>query len=363
MENEDLLSSVFDSLPVGVVLLDEHANVVLYNRAEEQMAGRKRQQVIGRSFFDDVAPCTNIVGLGTDYRAQVAAGTLHKNLNFRFPRPFVEEPRDVHLRLDALRIQDRPYGLLVVEDISAARAVERTKDYLVRMLAHDMNNPLSIMTLAFDLLGAEAKDGEEDELWASARYAARRLRDMVVNLFDITRLQTSGVPSRIITQDVVPTLSASLAMAHGLADPKGVKLNLVSDPSLSMDCDTELLRRALDNLLDNAIRYSPPKRRVTVRAVTEGDHVLFRIEDEGPGIPLDVRQLLFKAFVRGDSREDAILEHHGLGLAFVDLVAREHGGSVTVDCPSSGGSVFTLRLPIETPHFDVGGTSKNASIV
>lgn len=84
--------------------------------------------------------------------------------------------------------------------------------------------------------------------------------------------------------------------------------------------------------------------------------MLFHVEDEGPGIPMDVRQLLFKAFVRGDSREDAILEHHGLGLAFVDLVAREHGGSVTVDCPSNGGSVFTLRLPIETPHFDVMGS-------
>lgn len=350
MDTGDLLSSVFDSLPVGVVLLDEHANVVLYNRAEEQMAGRTRQQVIGRNFFDDVAPCTNIVGLGADYREQVADGTLHKVLNFRFPRPFVEEPRDVRLRLDSLRIQGLPYGLLVVEDVSATRAVERTKDYLVRMLAHDMNSPLSIVTLAFDLLGDEVKGAEEDELWASARYAARRLRDMVVNLFDITRLQTSGVPSRITAQDVIPTLNASVAMAHGLADPKSVELNLVAPPSMSLDCDVDLLRRALDNLLDNAIRYSPPKRRVTLRATRADDVAVFCVEDEGPGIPSDVQQLLFKAFVRGDSEEDAHLEHHGLGLAFVDLVAREHGGSVGVDCPSGGGSVFTLRLPVETPH-------------
>ncbi|MFK7999658.1 MAG: ATP-binding protein [Polyangiales bacterium] len=352
MDNRDLLSSVFDSLPVGVVLLDELGNVVLYNRAEEEMAGRKRQQVIGRNFFEDVAPCTNVVGLGTDYRAQVVDGTLQKLVNFRFPRPFVEEPRDVRLRLDALRIQGRPYGLLVVEDVSAARAVERTKDYLVRMLAHDMNSPLTIVTLAFDLLGDEAKGGSDDELWASARYAARRLRDMVVNLFDITRLQTSDVPSRVSAQDVVPTLSASVAMAHGLADPKGVELDLVVAPSLTLDCDSDLLRRALDNLLDNAIRYSPPKRHVTLRALIDGDSALFHVEDEGPGIPQDVQQLLFKAFVRGDTKEDATLEHHGLGLAFVDLVAREHGGSVSVHCPPSGGSVFTLRLPIETPHLE-----------
>lgn len=352
MDNGDLLSSVFDSLPMGVVLLDEDATVVLYNRAEERMAGRTRQQVIGRNFFDDVAPCTNIVGLGTNYGEQVADGTLHKVLNFRFPRPFVEEPRDVRLRLDSLHIQGRPYGLLVVEDVSATRAVERTKDYLVRMLAHDMNSPLSIVTLAFDLLGDEVEDAEEEELWASARYAARRLRDMVVNLFDITRLQTSGVPSRITSQDVVPTLSESVTLARGLADPKAVELNLVSPPSLSLDCDAELLRRALDNLLDNAIRYSPPKRRVTLRAEIEGDQAWFRVEDEGPGIPPDVQQLLFKAFVRGDSKEDAHLEHHGLGLAFVDLVAREHGGAVGVDCPSRGGSVFTLRLPLKTPHLD-----------
>lgn len=352
MNEADLLSSVFDSMPVGVVLLDENADVVLYNRAEERLAGRKREQVLGRSFFKEVAPCTNIVGLGTDYRELLVNGTLRKRLNFRFPRPFVEEPRDVHLQLDGLRIQGRPYGLLVVEDVSAVRAVERTKDYLVRMLAHDMNSPLTIVALAFDLLTGKGADGKEDDLWTSARYASRRLRDMVMNLFDITRLQTSDVPSQIIAQDVVPTLNASIALARGLADPKGVELNLVSPPSLWLDFDAELLRRAIDNLLDNAIRYTPAKQRVTLRATKEGAQVLFHVEDEGPGIEPEVRRRLFQAFVRGSSC-DGDTQHHGLGLAFVDLVAREHGGIVSVDCPTHGGSVFTLGLPVETPHFNI----------
>ena len=213
MYEGELLGSVFDALPVGVVLLDEHGDVVFFNRAEERLAGRKRQHVIGRSFFKEVAPCTNVVGLGTDYRAQVNAGDLHKSVNFRFPRPFVQSPRDVRLRLDSLQIQGRPYGLLVVEDVSDTRAVERTKDYLVRMLAHDMNSPLTILTLAFDLLGPEAEGDPEDvSMWVSARSASRRLRDMVVNLFDITRLQTSDVPSQIMKQNVVPILEASVAL-------------------------------------------------------------------------------------------------------------------------------------------------------
>jgi signal transduction histidine kinase len=127
---------------------------------------------------------------------------------------------------------------------------------------------------------------------------------------------------------------------------------VLSPPSLLMDCDAELLRRAIDNLLDNAIRYSPPEARVTLRAATEGAQLVLQVEDDGPGISPEVREALFHVFTRGDSLEDD-LGHHGLGLAFVDLVARQHSGSVSVECPSHGGSVFTLRLPLKTPDLKV----------
>jgi len=351
----EMLSMVLDALPVGVVLLDKNANVVFYNRAEEQLAGRRRENVIGRPFFERVAPCTNVVGLGQDFGTELKNGTLDRDLSFRFPVPYVaNKARDVRLRLEALDIQGEPYGLLMVQDVSAIRAVERTKDYLVRMMAHDMNSPLTVISCALDLADDEHEPNGDDDaaLWTSARAASQRLGDMVGNLFDITRLQSVDVPSRIIRRDIVPVLRASVEMTKGLARARAVDVQLDCAPTLSLDCDVDLVRRAIDNLLDNAIRYSPSRGRVSLRAAPQGKFIVFEIEDDGPGIPEHVQQVLFQAFTRGDLG-DGEKSHHGLGLAFVDLVAREHGGTVAVECPSRGGSIFTLRLPIDRPRFEV----------
>ncbi|MCK5940690.1 MAG: PAS domain-containing protein, partial [Planctomycetes bacterium] len=321
MRELQLMNTVFDALPVGIVVLDEAARVVLYNQAEEQLAGRRRQDIVGRPFFEEVAPCTNVADLGQNYRQRVADGALDTRLDFRFPRPFLDKPRDVQLVLQGFRVDGRPHGLLVVQDVSAIRSIEHTKDGLVRMLAHDMNNPLTVVMGTLDLLDTAGPGADDRDLRASARHASQRLRDMVTNLFEVTRLHTADVPSHFVRCDVTRLLSGSVELARGLAGPRKVVIRFDAPPGLTIECDADLVRRAVDNLLDNAIRCSPAGGQVLVHVARDGDHVAIRIEDEGPGVPEELRRSLFQAFARGATPGESD-HHHGLGLAFVDLVAR-----------------------------------------
>lgn len=343
MPNAVFMQPLLDALPVGVVLIDESSQVVFFNKYEETLAGRNRTQVVGRDFFEEVAPCTKVVDLGFEFRDQLMEGTLSRKLMFRFPRPYLDRARDVQLTLEPLDVLDRRYGLLMVEDVSHVRSVERTKDFLVRMLAHDMNNPLTTITGTLDLI---ALDRESNGLVNEARLAATSLRDMVLNLFDITRLEGADVPSEVAPCDLTTLLQAALAAARTNAPP-GVRLTLDVPDTLLAEIDEQLVRRAVDNLLTNALHASPPAGSVALRAWIEGERALVEVQDEGPGVAEALRNSLFEPFVTSGGAG-----HRGLGLAFVDLVAREHGGTITFDCPPEGGSVFSLALPVEPPQRD-----------
>ena len=286
-----------------------------------------------------------VANLGFEYREQLLAGALSRKLMFRFPRPFIDRPRDVQLTLESFATEGQPYGVLLVEDVGAVRSVERTKDFLVRLLAHDMNSPLTTIMGMFDLLQVPP---ESEKLLTSSQLAVEKLRDLIADLFDITRLEGVDVPSRIMPHNLVPLLRTATETSLVLAGVQGVRVVLDAPDTLPAPVDEHLVRRAVDNLLDNAIRLSPEGGQVTVQAGLEGEQVVISVEDQGPGIPENLRSTLFQSWVKSDSG-GGDLAHHGLGLALVDLVAREHGGTISVRCPPSGGSVFTLHLPLVIP--------------
>ena len=112
-------------------------------------------------------------------------------------------------------------------------------------------------------------------------------------------------------------------------------LELPVDPVFA-DVDPDVMRRALDNLIDNAYRHSRPNQRVIVRVERDGASALIAVIDEGPGIPDAVRGRIFDKFVRADPGSAGT--NHGLGLTLVKLAASAHGGDVTVECPQRGGT-------------------------
>jgi signal transduction histidine kinase len=143
--------------------------------------------------------------------------------------------------------------------------------------------------------------------------------------------------SPTVLADVVARSLRGIRRRAGLAQ---VELAVSLDARLVLDLDAELVRRVVDNLLDNALAVSPPGATITVHLGQYGDHAVLSISDEGPGISPERQALIFEMFTAGADSRGA-----GVGLAFCRQVAEDHGGALTVDSVPGDGATFVLSLP------------------
>lgn len=348
---EDLptLFELLERLPIGVILLDHGGRVRLYNAAEERFARRRREDVLGRAFFEEIAPCFEKTGLAQEFRQRIGREEFSVERAASFALPFRDSPREVRLKMISIRSGDHPFACILLEDVTAWRAMERLKENLAALLVHDMKSPLTVMLGNLSLL--ELQLGQEREIGRrslrDARSAAERLHRMVLGLLDIARIEEGKVPLRLEAFDLrALAVTASCDLA-GVATSHEVSLVWKGDErATEIVADSDLVRRALDNLLDNAMRFAPggSQIEVSIDHLPERARVALCVRDHGPGIPEEERAQVFDKFMQAEPGPRP--GNFGLGLTFVRLAARAHGGEATVTCPSNGGCLFRVELPL-----------------
>ncbi len=346
----EILPELFDHLPVGVVVLDHLGRVAVFNRAEEELARRPRIKVLGREFFREIAPCMDVRDLGGRFVRDIGHKVIDVNVEFSFAHPHADGPRDVRVRMRTFESAGLPYAMLVLEDLSRERAIERMKTRLSELLVHDLKNPLSVVLSSLEFLETRARsvagDVDVHEAIADSVESVRRAQSMLIDLLDVTRLETNVMPlrrERLDAREVVHHAARS-ARAAGRHRQVTVEERVPAEP-LWVEADAGLLRRCLENLTDNAVRYA---RRLVFAAQEVAGRVVFEVIDDGPGIPEEVRARIFERYVQVSSPSTATM-NRGLGLTFVKLSAEAHGGDASVECPPAGGTVFRIALPLVAP--------------
>ena len=343
LRDSPLAAELLEELPIGVIVVDADGKVVLYNRHEERMAQRSRANVVGRSFFTEVAPCMRVRELAEPFERGIAEGRLHEDLELSFPFPFHERPRDVVVRLRSRLLDGKPHGVFFLQDVSASRVVERTRASLTELSVHDLKNPLTAAIVNLEFIAEEVQGGTETHGAAEdGLVAARRLQRMLGNMLDLNRLQTGEMPVVRRRGDARELLRAVAHESRMLARGAGVELDISAEDSLEAPFDEQIMRRALDNLVDNAIRMTPPGGRVRLEGRREGEGVALCVIDEGPGVPAPMRGMIFEPRTRLDDTPGL---NRGLGLTFVRLAVLAHGGRVTVDDAPKRGAVFAMVIP------------------
>lgn len=221
------------------------------------------------------------------------------------------------------------------------------KERLMSFVVHDLKNPVSSIDLqAQTLLRARDLPERARQATQHIRADARNLIRLILNLLDIAKSEEGQLVAHRVEFDFPEMVADVLDAMQINARANGVEL--VSKVTLgppSVRADQDLLRRLLENLIDNAIRHTPEGGSVTVTAARHGGELELGVSDTGSGIAPEMRDRIFEKYVQVEQRSGAVTRSgRGLGLAFCKLVAEAHGGRIAVD-PSPVGAHFRVRLP------------------
>lgn len=224
--------------------------------------------------------------------------------------------------------------------------LQRQQEQLITFIVHDLKNPLTGIQLGLDLLEGSVHEPAAEVQLRRLRETAGYMGRMIGNILDIGRAEQVGMELHPTRFRVAPWLQELLAEVAAPGTAKSNRLTCICPEDLELEADAELLRRMLLNLLDNAFKYSPDKRPVTV-ALSHADAALrLEVRDEGPGIPAASRDFVFEKFARLATGERAMGPGSGLGLAFCRMVAEAHRGRIWVEDNPAGGSLFVAELPL-----------------
>jgi signal transduction histidine kinase len=225
------------------------------------------------------------------------------------------------------------------------RVLEQLRDDLVHMVVHDMRSPLTVLQTSLDLLQrpAAAVSGEGRPDLLAALEATQILTGMANDLLDVSRLEEGRMPIERAECDLTPIAHEVRSALQKLDLDR--RIDIETAGAVSVACDAALVRRVLENLVNNGIRHTPAGSRLRISLSRGPGRVRVAVHDEGHGVPPEAREKIFEKFGTVEARHDRTYHSTGLGLAFCKLAIEAHGGRIGVDAGRPAGSTFWFELP------------------
>jgi len=337
--NETVLESIDD----GLVILDAQGRIQRANPVALRQLGAERApgDVVGialRTLLPDAGLVAHIDHALASREKDVLAGELARDV--------AGSPRRLGYSLVPFHDGTDPGLVLVLRDVTEQRAFEALRTQFMLRASHELRTPLTGLRMAFDLVERKlaAPHGSRDaELTATIRHELSRLAHLVSDLVDLSRLQAESTELHREDTPVAALLEASLARHAARAAEAGVTI-AVDDRcgGCTVSVDRTHIGRVFDNLVDNALRASPPRGTITLRAARHGGEARFDIEDQGAGVPLGLQARIFEPFTQFGGPGGG----PGLGLALAREIVARHGGRIALESQPGQGARFTFVLPL-----------------
>ncbi len=258
-------------------------------------------------------------------------------------KPFQFEEVEARVRTHLeLRQQQRQLR----ESYRRLQQLERLRDGLVHMVAHDMHSPLLAVRGYLDLLKLKASSqlgATELQYLERARQGATQLTEMVTTMLDVSRLEAGQMPLDRSAVDLAAAARAVVASLASLAEGRRVSIDSPTGPVMA-DGDPEILRRVIANLVANAFKFTPEDGEVRIAVEQKEGLARLAVSDTGCGIPPEYHAKIFEKFAQVDQPQCRYST--GLGLTFCKLAVEAHGGQVGVQSQVGQGSTFWFVLPL-----------------
>ena len=325
--------TILEHIEDGVIILDDKARILLINAAARRTFGLWQDDNVSGKTVTDVLPHPDLRAL------------LNKGVNN--PSPHHEIAFDDGRVLSAQYTSISGIGIAVtMQDITYLKQVDRLKNEFVNTVSHDLRSPLTAILGYVDLLDRVGPvNDQQREFIHRVQVSVESITSLVNDLLELGRIE-AGFDSQ---NEVVPLegiLRYSLETVGGQISEKRLNIHL----DLPMDIppirgNPIRLRQMLDNLVGNAIKYTPEGGEISVEMEVQGEQVILRISDNGPGVPPADQPHIFEKFYRASNVPKGV-GGSGLGLAIVKSIVDSHQGRIWIESLLGQGSTFTVVLPL-----------------
>jgi len=351
VKEQGRLAAIFQHSAEGILTVDKALRIIDFNPAMERLTGWSESEVLGRFYYEVLRPRDRQgieLGLQGSPILQAFAGQTVEN------REMVISARDgqrfdVSVTASCVRsARGEPMnGILNVRDITREREQEEQRSTFISVISHELQTPIAIikgyastLTRTDAMLDPEALRSR----LLAVEEEADRLNKLVGNLLYASRIQAGGLQMEIAPLDLSRLVQGVVRRLQARSPDVSVTLDIPPNLPIVM-ADRERIVEVLQNLLDNAIKYSPQRRDMTVACRATGDEVIVSVSDSGIGISLRDQEQIFHRFQRVGHHLTRTIPGAGLGLYICHAIVEAHGGHIWVESTLHEGSTFSFSLP------------------
>lgn len=337
--SETLFHSILGTMIEGVVVLDGRQRMLFCNDAARRLLNFEERDYLGRPIWEVVR--------NTEFETllesvELTSREFRKELKLRRNRAVVE------ITAASLPSEPTPGTVLVLHDVTELRKLERMRREFVSNVSHELKTPLtSIQAYADTLL-----DSAVDDPASTRKFVERileqtdRLQNLIQDMLRLARIESQSEAFRMEPLSVVDLLRVSVESRQEVARARSLRLGISrADKPLFVAADRSGLQTVFDNLITNALTYTPEGGQVDVRCYGDGGDVVIEVEDNGVGIASEHQERIFERFYRIDRARNRGAGGTGLGLAIVKHLVTVFGGEVELESRLGQGSLFRVRLP------------------
>ncbi len=324
-----------------IFISDFEGKIVEVNRQAEFFTGLENKALVSKSINQLLSSEEPIPGLETE---SLKPGEIY-SIEAEFgPEDGTQTP----IRLYVRSVNGQNYQWLI-RDLSERRRLDQLREDLISMIYHDLRSPLANIVSSldvFDTMLPEDGDPAYRSLLNIALRSTERIQRLTNSLLDISRLESGQPVLNLFPISLVLLAEDSVEAVSPIASTKNQIINIKISPEIShIKVDGDMIRRVLVNLLENAVKYSPPDGEITLGAEIKAENTVIWVQDSGPGIPAEEKDQIFDKFTRLNPKGSQ--KGFGLGLAYCRLAIEGHGGRIWVDSKPGKGSRFSFTLPID----------------
>jgi signal transduction histidine kinase len=356
-DRERLLNTILDTVDVGIVAVDAEGRRLLTNSWQSQLEASAAQPGVADTIAPDAAE-EELLLTGQDRQTPLPHGRrpIRRALNGEsfadYLVSFGEAPAGRVLSTCGRPLKNDDGGLrgavVVFNEVTGLVEALAAKEDVVSTVSHEFRTPLTSIIGNLDLVLGDAEDLAAPAL-RRIEVAQRNAERLLALVSDLLLSANSAVHVFPRRTDLASLVEASLGSAHAHAESSKVTLSMDVPAPLWAHVDPLRISQALDNLVSNAIKYSPDGGAVRISASTENGRVRLRVVDDGMGMTAADAGRVFTRFFRSPAVREGSIPGAGLGLSITKAIVEGHGGSITCSTMPGCGSTFTMELPAEGP--------------